>query len=941
MLTRRIKRRMALLRIDEWRDYVEHLRETPDEVTALYQDLLIGVTSFFRDPDAFAALAANVLPKLVARASPEVPVRVWVPGCASGEEAYSIAILLIEQFRAADKAASVQIFATDIDERSLETARQGVYPGSIASALSPERLERFFVRLDEHRYQVSKELRDSIVVAPQSLTSDAPFSKLDLISCRNVLIYLEPGIQEKVISLLHFALKDDGYLLLGPAESIGRATGMFEAISKKWRLYRRIGPARRNLVSLPITATAERRRRAAPPAPTRRSPGVLAQMMQRLLAEDFAPAAALIDREYEILSVQGPLGDYLEFPRGEMTKDLLTMTRQGLRVKVRAVCEKALRESHTVIDAGARVRRNGHYVPCTVTARPVTGPQEAEGLLLIVFQDRAEGRHAEANAIVHDEGDAVVKQLEDDLRATRADLQSTIEDLESSNEELKASNEEIMSMNEELQSANDELETSKEELQSVNEELVTVNSQLQDKVEALDAANSDLTNLMAATDIAIIFLDTQLRIKRFTPPTARLLNLLATDIDRPFRDLSPRFEDRDLQRDMQRVLKTLKPIETTIHADQDLWYLRRIMPYRAGDNRVSGVVITFIDITGRLQADAHARRLATVLRDSNDAVVVCDLNGRITAWNRGAERAYGYSETEALELNMRDLIPSEREMSVAEIAERINRGEAIDSFETTRVTRDGRRLNVWVVLTALVDKSGKPVAIARTERDVTEQKALQKEILDIATVEQHRIGQELHDGTQQELTGLGLLAQHLSEALDDKSKEGELAAKLAAGIAETNRRVRALAQGVIPVAIDAEGLMAALGELAKSTEQVHGVRCRFECPVPVEVTDDMMATHLYRIGQEAVTNAIKHARAGVITIELLSDRGELKLEVRDDGIGIEESGARRQGLGLRIMDYRCALIGGELTVRRQEAGGTAVSCTVPPRAPADVARRTS
>ncbi|HLF12706.1 MAG TPA: CheR family methyltransferase, partial [Gammaproteobacteria bacterium] len=343
MIVRRIRRRMALLQITTLEEYVEHLRQHADEVMALYKDLLIGVTAFFREPEAFAALAEHVLPKLVERANADAPIRVWVPGCATGEEAYSIAILLIERFRTSEKAANFQIFATDIDEGSLERARRGVYADSITAALSPERLQRFFVKTDEHHYQVSKQLRDSVVFAPQDLITDAPFSRLDLISCRNVLIYLEPEVQAKIISLLHFALNEDGYLLLGPSESIGRAVDMFEPVSKKWRLHRRIGPVRRDLVTIPIAAGEDRPRRVAHPDTTPRTALAFSNLMQKLLAEDFAPASALVNRKYEILSVQGPLVNYLEFPPGEITRDLMAMARQGLRTKIRAACHKAIR----------------------------------------------------------------------------------------------------------------------------------------------------------------------------------------------------------------------------------------------------------------------------------------------------------------------------------------------------------------------------------------------------------------------------------------------------------------------------------------------------------------------------------------------------------------------------------------------------------------------
>jgi two-component system, chemotaxis family, CheB/CheR fusion protein len=1074
MILRRIRRRMVLLHISERDTYVDFLRNNPQEVDALYNDLLIGVTAFFRDPEAFEMLAAQVLPKLVERAHADAPLRVWVPGCASGEEAYSIAMLLLERFQAQSKPPTMQIFATDVDERTLEVARQGVYPESIAATLSRERLHQFFVKVDRQHYQVNKQLRDSIVFAAQNLIADAPFSQLDLISCRNVLIYLEPEVQEKVISLLHFALIEDGYLLLGPSESIGRAIGMFQPLSKKWSLFRRIGPVRRDLVSIPIVSSTERRKSTVAPEPLRRPPAGFAQLMQKLLAEEFAPASALINREFEILSVQGPLVNYLEFPAGEMTRDLLMLARQGLRIRIRVACQKALSEGKPVVDQDARVRRNGAYVPCTLTVKPLSEPKEAEGLLLVVFQDRMEKPSlAPSPRPAPLEESALVDQLESELRSTREDLQSTIEELESSNEELKLSSEEVMSMNEELQSTNEELETSKEELQSLNEELATVNSQLQDKVEDLDAANSDLTNLMAATDIATIFLDTELRIKRFTPPTSRLLNLLATDVGRPFRDFAPRFTDDDLFSDAHQVLRRLSPIEKLIHASEDHWYLRRILPYRSVDDRIGGVVITFVDITERVAAEAQARRLATVLRDMNDAVIVSSLDGQITGWNRGAEHAYGYTETEALKMNMRDLAPDGLKDRVAEIADRAVRGEEIEAFETQRVTHDGRRLDVWVTVTTLRDASGRPASLARMERDITlsrqaedeilrlnealeqriaertaaledseqrirsilnatadailtfdtagkvdtfnaaaertfgyaakeivgreisllmsspdreryekrqrhhrgtgasalvgeleiiahrkdgsefrahlsvseipaldlytaiirditEQRALQEEIVRISTLEQRRIGEELHDGPQQELAGLGLLAQSLSESLTGggAGREGDLATRLADGIANVNRQVRSLAQGLVPVPVDAHGLMSGLDGLAKRTAELQGISCRFECPSEVEIQNDDVAMHLYRIAQEAVANAVRHAQPGEITIRLERRDGALVLEVHDDGIGIADQ-PHEGGLGLRIMDHRCSLIGGGLEIGRRRPKGTVVACRVP------------
>ncbi len=767
MLMRRVQRRMGLSHIQEMPDYVEYLRENPKEATALYRDLLIGVTAFFRESEAFQVLQQRVVPELVERTKSDIPVRVWVPGCATGEEAYSVAMLLIEQFGEAQKPLNLQIFATDIDEQSLETARHGIYPDSIATDLSAERLRRFFVVTDESHYQVNKQLRESIVFAPQNLISDAPFSKLDLVSCRNLLIYLEPDVQAKVIRLFHFALVDDGYLLLGPSESIGRQVDLFEPLSKKWRVYRRIGSVRRDLVDIPIVATDERRA-AIPRAEPTPAPAIgFNDLTKKLVLDDFAPATALVNRKYEILSVLGPLVNYLEFPPGEITQDLLAMARQGLRTKLRAAVHKVVRDGETMTDRDARVKRNGTYIPCTITVKPIVEPKGAEGLLLVTFEDRdMVGRLTKPSSEAPDERPAedeesqIVHQLEYELKTTREDLQSTIEEMESSNEELKASNEEVMSMNEELQSANEELETSKEELQSLNEELSTVNHQLEDKVEELDNANNDMTNLIANTDISIVFLDTKLCIQRFTPPTAKLLNLMATDVGRPFRDFSPKFSDEALLDDCQQVLERLTPIEAELTTDDDRCYLRRILPYRTADKRIEGVVVAFVDITERTKAEAESRRLATAMRDSNDAVTVQSLDGRIIDWNRGAERMYGHTEAEALTMNIRDLVPEAlRDQALATVGQ-IAQGMESESFETQRLTKDGRTLDIWLTVSKLVDEAGRVAAIATTERDVTARKKSEAAL--------RTLNEKLEQSVAEQTSEVRLLAEavsHLGEGV--------------------------------------------------------------------------------------------------------------------------------------------------------------------------------
>ena len=728
MLLRRVQRRMSLNHVDQLVEYLELLRNNADEVDHLYRDLLISVTGFFRDAEAYQELEQRVIPKLIENSGDDAPVRVWIPGCATGEEAYSIAMLLLEQFSVEQKQPNIQIYATDIDENALDFARQGIYPEGIAADIPAKRLAQFFTPTESH-YQVKKLLRESVVFAAQNLISDAPFSKLNLISCRNLLIYLEPDVQQKVISLFHFALHEDGFLFLGSSETIGRQLDMFETVSKKWRLFRRIGPTRREMINFPIVSSYKRRGLLQPLTESSADRGVnFAELTHSQLLQDYGPASALINRKYEILYFYGATGDFLQPPTGEPTRDLIAMARQGLRSKLRAACHKAIRENLPVTENNIGVKFNDEWRPCSITVKPITDSKQAEGLLLVSFQPGESTTPAGTEHLqpkMEDEP-SLVSQLEYELKSTREDLQSTIEEMESSNEELKASNEEIMSMNEELQSSNEELETSKEELQSLNEELSTVNNQLQDKVEQLDQAHNDLLNLLNSTDIATLFLDPELRIQQFTPATGKLLKLIDSDTGRVINTFATDFTGSDLLDDARQVLEKLTPVENEIHSADGHDYLRRSQPYRTADNRIEGVVINFIDITERVKSEAQLRRLATVLRDSNDAITVHDLDGNIMTWNHGAEQIYGYTESEALKMNIHDLIPTNSRKEELEYIWQAGRGKPVKSFDAHRLTNDGKILDIWMTITPLKDASGRTVAIATTERDVTERKQIDK-----------------------------------------------------------------------------------------------------------------------------------------------------------------------------------------------------------------------
>jgi two-component system CheB/CheR fusion protein len=555
-LERRIGRRMGLKHSECVADYAQLLRQDSTEVAALCDDLLISVTSFFRDPEAWRILQEQVVRPLVARKKANAAFRVWVPGCATGEEAYSIAMLLIDEREAAAKSFPIQIFASDVDAGALEVGRAGLYSEGIVAAVPAARRRRFFID-EKHGSRVGKELRESVVFARQNLLADPPFSRVDLICCRNLLMYLEPEAQRRIFSLLHFALVEGGHLLLGTAETIGQQQDLFAVVSKHWRIYRRIGPTRYDKVRFPVMEESALGRRDQSPLHPRS--GRLGALAQQVLTERFVPACVLINRKYEILYFAGPTEDYLIQPTGVPTEDLMSRLRDGLPTKLRGAIRRVIREGERPVVIASTVRRGDAWHRVKVTVEPLAGIGELEGFLLISFADEAPLTppvlHSASSAGGHDE--SVTRQLEDELETTREELQGSIGDLESSNEELKVVNEEVMSVNEELRSSNEELETSKEELQSLNEELSTVNMQLEDKVTELEQANNDLDNLLTSTNIATIFLDTNFHVRRFTPAATRLFKLTPADHGRRIGDVVGRGIDPDLPQDSEAVLARL------------------------------------------------------------------------------------------------------------------------------------------------------------------------------------------------------------------------------------------------------------------------------------------------------------------------------------------------------------------------------------------------
>ena len=639
---RRIERRMAVHQIETIDGYVKYLQQTTAEVDALFRDLLIGVTNFFRDPEVFQAIEEQVIPKLFAgKPAAGAVIRVWTPGCSTGEEAYSLAILLVERQAAMKQGFKVQVFATDIDSQAIATARVGLYPASIAADISPERLARFFTaEPGGSAYRIHKGIRDMVVFSEQDVIKDPPFSRLDLISCRNLLIYMGGELQKKLIPMFHYALNPGGFLFLGTSETVGEFGDFFAVLDRKSKLYQRkedLHGAQRVALGRflpPMTAIGA----ALPPA-TGRTAGdgkpPLRELTEQALLQQAVPAGVLVNSQGDILYLHGRTGLYLEPAPGEAgINNILKMAREGLRRDLTIALHKAVGTTEMVRHHGLRVKTNGGFTAVNLTIRPVaTGPAATPEapLYLVTLEDAPpfdpeQAEQAALHAIAGAGGpdasaDERVAALKQELRAKEEYLQAANEELETSNEELKSSNEEMQSVNEELQSTNEELETSKEELQSVNEELATVNSELQTKVTDLSRANNDMNNLLAGTGIGTVFVDHQLRILRFTPVITRIINLILSDVGRPVSHIVSNLAGYDrLPADVQTVLDSLIPKEVEVQTQAGEWYSMRILPYRTLDNVIEGAVITFVNISEAKKAQAalresqsHFRQLAESL----------------------------------------------------------------------------------------------------------------------------------------------------------------------------------------------------------------------------------------------------------------------------------------------------------------------------------------
>jgi two-component system CheB/CheR fusion protein len=591
---RRVERRMSISQLTDLSNYIRMLQENPAEIDNLFRDLLIGVTTFFRDAESYVRLKELLL-ELVRSKPDNGQLRIWVPGCSTGEEAYSVAIVLRECISEVKKTFNVQIFATDIDGAAIERARNGAFSG-IASDVSKERLNRFFT-LRDNLFHVRKEIREMVIFAQQDVIKDPPFTKLDLITCRNLLIYFNAELQKKLIPMFHYSLVPNGILFLGSSETIGAFVDLFSIVDNKWKLYRRRDSVFSSQPYLEFPA-ARRTEKADETVTVKREAKGIAQIADAIILKHFSPTCVITTDNGDIVYIHGRTGKYLEPGRGEPKMNIHEMAREGLQQELPALMRKALRSNKTATAEGIRVKTNGHTQVITLTVKPIKEPAGMPGSLLVVFEEATPKTAGAAGKTGRYEKKAqkVITYLEHELKSTKDNLRSVVEELETSNEELKSSNEEMQATNEEMQSSNEELETSKEELQSLNEELLTVNTELQTKNDELSVINNDMKNLLDSTDIPTIFLDNALCIKRFTAHATRVVNLISSDVGRPINHLATKVKYDRLLEDAEEVLRTLVAKQVEVRTSDGLWYQMRILPYRTTSNVIEGVVITFSDI---------------------------------------------------------------------------------------------------------------------------------------------------------------------------------------------------------------------------------------------------------------------------------------------------------------------------------------------------------
>jgi two-component system CheB/CheR fusion protein len=916
---RRIERRLQVRGVVDLPSYFAVLKDDAQESVSLLKDLLIGVTNFFRDPETFEAVDGIVLPEILKDKKSGEQVRVWSTACSTGEEAYSLAMLLRDRIDRIPMPPQLQIFASDIDERAIGIARTGMYPASISVDVSPEHLRQYFAR-EDNRYCIRKTIRDNVLFAAHNLLRDPPFSRLDLISCRNFLIYLNREIQVHLLEMFHFSLNPGGFLFLGSSESADLASHLFTPVDKKSRIYRAKALSRSNRYAL----SSPRKVMAATPSepvmphtPSQKRQFTFAEIHQRVLAQ-YAPPSVVVNREYDIVHMSDRAGKYLRHAGGEPSRNLISLVHPEIRLELRTALFQALQTAKSVDARSVKLGSDNRAHFVNMTVRPFHDADADTDLVLVLFDEVEQTMDSGPATSSEGRTDAVLTQLEDELQRTKEQLRETVEHAEVSMEELRASNEELQAVNEEMRSTTEELETSKEELQSVNEELVTVNHELKVKVEETGKANDDLNNLIASADIATIFVDRGMRIKRYTPRASNIFNLISTDIGRSLLDITHRLDYPELANDAGATFETLRPAEREVRSNDGRCYIVRLLPYRTTEERIDGAVMTFFDITSRREAEERLRageeRLRLAAESMKDyAIMTLDANGCIETWSKGAELMFGYKESEVLgQLGKLIFLEADRERGLFEEEMRRARDEGRVDDNRWHLRKDGTRIYCNGVMTPLHNGSGNVQGYAKIARDET--RFLQRDNrrdAALAHEQTERIQAERANATKDEF--LASMSHELRNPLNLMYMNAEVLSRLpetrstpsGARAVETIRSAAMAQAKIIDDLLDLSRLK--MGKLALSCARVNlcvlvksVVEATQSDPaikdrtIDVESSDEPLVAEVDQGRIEQVLfnllgNAVKFtAPDGKIAIRVSQKKAEIIVEMSDDGKGLSE-----------------------------------------------------